>query len=135
MHRSIPRLAPLAALLLFVSGCSGSGNLDSGTTPAPTSTTTKIETFTGVLTRNGAASFPFTVTGVGTVSAQLTSLTPDATVPVGLMLGTWNGSICQMVLPNDAAIQGSVVIGQSVTAGNFCTRIYDAAGTVVHVYV
>jgi len=57
---------------------------------------------------------------------------PDATKPVGLSLGTWNGSICQIVLDNPNSVQGSLVIGASSATGSFCVRIYDAAGTVVN---
>ena len=129
MQRLVRRLAPLAVVLLAVSGCSGSDD-PIPTEPGPTPVI-KNETFTGILTLNGAATFPFTVVGVGTTTATLTSLTPDSAKPVGLSLGTWNGSVCQVVLANDASIQGSFVVGQSTTPGNFCARISDAAGTVV----
>jgi hypothetical protein len=58
-------------------------------------------------------------------------LSPDSTLAVGLALGTWNGSICQIVLANDQTRQGDVVVGATNQAGDFCVRIYDAAGTVV----
>ncbi len=128
MHRLMLRLLPLVALALAASACGGNSDTTT-TTPAP-STATVTETFTGTLTTNGAITHPFTVTGVGSVNAVLTTLTPDTTKPVGLSMGTWNGSICQILLANDASIQGSVVIGQATTSGNFCVRIYDASGTV-----
>ena len=129
MHRFFSRVIPLAALSLIVTGCGG-GTADTTTTPAPTSTTV-TDTFSGILTLNGAVTHPFTVTGVGGVSALLTALSPDAVKPVGLSMGTWNGSICQIVLANDVSIQGSVVVGTTSTVGDFCVRIYDANGTVV----
>jgi hypothetical protein len=64
------------------------------------------------------------------MTAQIVDLQPDGQSPVGISLGTWNGSICQIVLANDVAIQGSVVLGATNTAGDFCVRIYDAAGSV-----
>jgi hypothetical protein len=128
MPRSSALLAPVL-LLLLAAACSSDEDPGTITEPPPTSTI-KTETFAGVLTTNGATTFPFAVTGVGTISAELTSLSPDSTKPVGMSLGTWNGTVCQVVLPNDAAIQGSTVTGESRTAGNFCVRIYDAAGTV-----
>ena len=123
------RLLPLVALALTVSGCGGNSDTTT-TTPAPTTSATVTDTFTGTLLLNGAITHPFTVTGVGSVDAVLTTLTPDSARPVGLSMGTWNGSICQILLANDASIQGSVVIGQAATSGNFCVRIYDASGTV-----
>jgi len=127
MHRLICRLVPLIAVSLVVSGC-GSNSDDSVVAPPPTTFT---DTFTGTLTLNGGTTFSFNVTGSGDMRAQLTTLSPDSTKPVGLSLGTWNGSICQVILPNDNSIQGSVVDGRASAPGSFCVRIYDAAGTVV----
>ena len=128
MHRFFSRVIPVA-LSLIVAGC-GNGNTDTTTTPAPTPPTV-TDSFSGVLTLHGAVTYPFTVTGVGGISAQLTMLSPDAAKPVGLSMGTWNGSTCQIVLANDVSIQGSVVVGTTSTVGDFCVRIYDATGTVV----
>ena len=125
-------LVLLGALAVAASGCGngGNGSGDTSTTPAPI---TFVRTFTGTLTLNGAATYPFTVTAPGRITAQLTSLEPDAEKPVGLSLGTWNGNSCTVPpgLFNDIATLGSVVIGQTQTVGDFCVRIYDPAGTVV----
>jgi hypothetical protein len=130
MHRFTFCLAVLVALAIGASGCGGN---DPAVTAPPPPTTSVIDTFTGTLTLNGAATYSFTVIAVGTINVQLTSLLPDSAKPVGLSIGTWNGSICT-VPPgtfNDRTIQGSVVVGQTQTVGDFCVRIYDAAGTVV----
>jgi hypothetical protein len=130
MHRFPCRLVVLVALAIAAGGCGGSSDT-TATTPAP-ATTSVIDTFTGTLTLHGAATYSFTVVAVGTINVQLTSLLPDSAMPVGLSIGTWNGSICT-VPPgtfNDQSIQGSVVVGQTQTVGDFCVRIYDAAGTV-----
>ena len=126
MHRLITRLIPLVALSLIVSGCHNSSN-DAVVAPPPPTLT---ENFSGTLTLNGGTTFPFAVTGAGNITAQLTTLSPDSTRPVGLSLGTWNGSICQITLPNDNSVQGAVVVGTASAIGSFCVRIYDAAGTV-----
>ena len=129
MHRFPCRLVVLVALAIAASACGGSDT--TATTPAPT-TTSVTDTFTGTLTLNGAVTYSFTVVAVGTINVQLTSLLPDSAMPVGISIGTWNGSICT-VPPgtfNDQSIQGSVVVGQTQTVGDFCVRIYDAAGTV-----
>jgi len=126
MYR-VMRLAPFLAVALLVSGC---GNNDSVVAPPPTDTT-KVDTFSGTLSLNGGTSYPFTVTATGDITAQITTLTPDSTLPVGLSLGTWNGSICQIVLDHSSAVQGQVVVGVASAPGDFCVRIYDAGGTVV----
>ena len=128
MHRLICRLIPLVAVSLIMSGCHSSSDNPVVAPPPPTLT----DSFTGTLTMNGAAVYPFNVTGSSQIQAQLTTLSPDSTKPVGLSLGTWNGSICQIVLDNPNSVQGSVVPGASSATGSFCVRIYDAAGTVVN---
>ena len=129
MHRLISRLVPIvaASLVLIMSGCGNSSNEAVVVTPPPTLT----ETFSGTLTLNGATTFAFAVTGLGNITAQLTTLSPDSTKPVGVSLGTWNGSICQIILRNDNSVQGSQVVGTASAVGSFCVSIYDAAGTVV----
>jgi hypothetical protein len=126
MHRLIVRLIPILALAVVVNGCN---NNDSVVAPPPVDTS-RIDTFTGTLNLNGSTTYSFTVGGTGNITAQLSSLTPDGTKPVGLSLGTWNGSICQIVLRNDASVQGSVVVGTASAVGDFCVSIYDASGTV-----
>jgi hypothetical protein len=138
-HVVNPRLGSrisLAVALLIVAGACG-GEDDSVTAP-PTSTTA-TDTFSNILTLNGARVHTFTVTAGGSITALLTnlrvpvdeSLPAGTPVPVGLSLGTWNGSICQIVLDNPSSLQGSVVVGQTTATGTFCTRIYDATGSVV----
>lgn len=127
MHRLFSRLVPLVALALIISGCHSDSGDSTPTQPPPTLN----DTFSGTLTLNGATTYSFTVTGTGNITAQLTTLSPDSTKPVGLALGTWNGSICQITLPNDNAVQGSVTVGTASATGSFCVRIYDASGTVV----
>jgi hypothetical protein len=70
------------------------------------------------------------VTASGTVTATLTKLEPDATVRVGLSIGTWNGATCQTIISNDSATQGTSVVGSADRAGRLCVRIYDAVGTL-----
>jgi hypothetical protein len=50
---------------------------------------------------------------------------------VGLSLGAWTGSACQVSgISNDAAVQGTVVTGTVTSAAALCVRIYDAAEKV-----
>ena len=120
------RVLVLLGLLMTAGACGGDDN--SVTQPPPTSSVT--ETFTDVLTLNGSRVHTFTVTSVGGITVLLTSLTPDSTKPIAMSLGTWNGSICQLILFNPASIQGSVVVGQTTATGQFCVLVNDPGGTV-----
>ena len=98
---------------------------DTPTTPTPTTPVTVTDTFAGSLNRNGAASYSFATAASGNITASITSLAPDSTLIVGLSLGTWNGTSCQIVLANDKASQSSLLIGTASAAGNLCVRVYD----------
>src|SRR5262249_144938 len=131
MRRSLPSIL-LLALALGLAGCNDS-NTTTPTpppTPTPPSTPTKTEPFSGTLNRNGGVTFPFTATAGGTVTVTLSSLSPDSTLQIGLSLGSWTGSACQIVIANDAAAQSAVVTGTVTSAPSLCARVYDAAAKV-----
>jgi hypothetical protein len=99
---------------------------DSTTPTTPTDpTTTTTETFSGTITVNGAITHVFSVTQRGSVSATLTSVGPDATLTIGVSLGTWNGTTCQIILANDQTAVGSGAAGTVSGVGNLCLRVYD----------
>jgi hypothetical protein len=109
---------------LLAAGCDNDvDNPTTPTEPAPRVT----DTFTGTIAVNGASTHTFTIAAAGRVEATLTEVTPDATVQVGLALGTWNGSNCFVLLPKDDALKGAVVPGQVSGPGTLCVRIYDPA--------
>jgi hypothetical protein len=124
MRRLIPGILLLAAMAAGA-GCNDNNNVTTPTTTTTTTTVTVTETFNGTLNMNGAATFPFTAAGSGTVTATLSSLAPDTTLPVGLSLGAWTGSACQISIANDAATQTSVVTGTITAAASLCARVYD----------
>jgi hypothetical protein len=125
------RLMPVVLLLAVmgtVAGCNNDNNVTTPTTTTTTTTTpTTTETFSGTLNMNGAATYPFTAGAGGTVTATLTSVAPDSTVPIGLSLGSWTGSSCQLSssIANDSATQGAVVTGTVTAAATLCARVYD----------
>jgi hypothetical protein len=134
----MPRLFRRALLLVPMLGlvACGSNNSSTPTTPS-TLPTVLTETFTGTLTKNAAYTHPFSVTDAGTVSVFLITsadaANPDNnSIPIGVSLGTWNGSSCAIVIANDNVTppnadnpaQGQVV-GQATAAGNLCVRVYD----------
>lgn len=121
--RSISR-AGLALLVLATLGLAACDNTPNDTVTPTTPTTTVTETFTGTINPNGAATHSFIVSAGGTVTATLTTITPEDSV-AGLSLGTWNGVICQVVLANDNAVLGNVVTGTVSSLGTLCVRIND----------
>ncbi len=131
------RTLTLTALVAVAAACG-----DDATTPTtPTPPVTVTETFSGSVTRNGAATHTFATQASGTVTATLTTLAPDSALVIGLSLGTFNGSACQLVITKDDATQGTVVTGGVSTLGNLCVRVYDVGNitdpitydiTVVH---
>ena len=112
-------------LVMTLAGCSSDSSLGV-VTPPPVAGIT--DTFSDTLTVNSAKTFPFVVTGPGTLTATVLELSPDPTQIIGIALGTWNGTTCQLVLANDAAIKNSNVVGQASILGNFCVRVYDSTG-------
>jgi hypothetical protein len=117
------RAALLPLLAVSLAACDD--NLTGIDTPSPITITEPP--FTGTLTVNGAVTQPFIATGFGTVTLNLVSLdpNPDSATRVSLVLGTWNGSACQVVIANDSAGVGTTVLGSVSSAGNLCARISD----------
>jgi hypothetical protein len=128
MRRLLPGVL-LLALATSLAGCD-----DNTISPTPTTTTVPstaaiTETFSGTLHLNGAETFNFTSTTAGTIVVTLTTV-PDGTPPLGLSLGTWTGTACQIVIDNSSAAKSAVVTGTVTSATSLCARVYDAHGTV-----
>jgi hypothetical protein len=128
MRRSIRR----ALLLMLVAGIAvGCGDKNNSSTPTgPTTLPTVLtETFSGTLNKNSAFTHPFAVGDAGDVSVFLTvsvdASNPDNIIPIGVSLGTWNGSACAVVIANDNVAQGSSITGRATAATNLCVRVYD----------
>jgi hypothetical protein len=106
-------------------------NTDESIPQNPTAPTTITDTLTGRITVNGADTKTFVVLTSGLVTVTLKSVIPDgtdqsdATLAVGMALGTWNGSSCQLSLSNDNTLTGTSVIGQVAGIGTLCVRVYD----------
>lgn len=112
----------LLAGALGAAGCDNT--VEDATTPAPPAPTT-TDTFTGTINVNGAQTHTFNVAASGTITAALTEVLPDATIAVGLLLGTWNGTSCSTVIANDNTIQGNAIVGVASGIGTLCARIHD----------
>jgi len=114
----------LAAVLLAASCAAG---CEDNTATTPTSTATTTQNFSDTLSVNGGETFQFSSTARGTITATVTTLTPDQAV-IGIAIGTWNGLFCQQVLVKDDATQGTQLSGTVSAVGNLCLRVYDATG-------
>jgi hypothetical protein len=112
----------LVPLVFFAAGCDDNNDVNTPTTPPPSPIT---ENFEGHVTVNGAVTHPFTVTAPSTITATLVAVSSGADTVVGMALGTWNGENCQIIITNDAAVQGKFIVGIAQTAGTFCVRFYD----------
>jgi hypothetical protein len=119
-RRVLCEVLVLALLVLTASAC---GDSTPPTTPDPPPDPT-TETFSGVLTVNGAQTFPF-ASNPGSVTAIMAALEPDALAVIGMAIGTWSGTTCQIILANDAASANAVVTGAVNAQGTLCARVYD----------
>jgi hypothetical protein len=97
-------------------------------TPTPPPTVT--ETFSGSVGKNGVSLHNFTTQASGTVTATLTTLSPDSELLVGMSIGTWNGTSCQLVIVKTDAKQSTVLTGGVSTLGSLCVTIYDVGNIV-----
>jgi len=105
--------------------CVAAGCDDTVQSTPITPTLPKTETFSGVVTQNGATTHNFDVGAAGAVTARLTTIGDDNTLVVSFALGTWTGSACSVVLANDAATGGAVLNGTMTGVGTLCTRVGD----------
>jgi hypothetical protein len=117
----------LTSLVLAASVAASACGDDTPTTPTdPTTPVAITEEFPGTLNPNGGRTHEFSVERAGPVTARLTVLAPDDTVTIGLSIGTWNGSACQIVIAKDAAtLTSGTVVGSATGTGQFCVRLYD----------
>lgn len=124
MPRSVLRVVAVLSALALATSCNPT---------LPTTPTTPIpltETFTAVLTTNGVVIFPFNEATAGTVTAELTTISPDAGLTLAIDLGTWNGANCTIVVTTNPAVQGAQVTAQANAAGSLCAVVADANSVV-----
>lgn len=123
-NRLVTTLLAIGIPALGAAGCGSTTPTTPTTTTTPPATSV-TESFTGSVSVNGAATFNFAANAAGSVTATLQSISPTTTAVLGLGLGVWNGTGCQVVLANDAATANITVSGATTAAGNLCVRVYD----------
>ena len=129
MHarRSISAILLVAGLSLAIS-C--------GTTTPPTSPTTTptiTDTFSADLAQQGSITHNFKVNSTGEVTVTLTSVSPLATMSLGVGMMTSDGTSCVATLTqNDNARANNVaaLLG-TAASGNYCIRVYDSGNIPV----
>ena len=80
-------LAPCLVAAAMATACGGVGDLP---TDGPTLTPT-TENFTGTMQKNGAAMFVFSEAVSGSITATLTTLSPQTDISLSFSIGTWDG--------------------------------------------
>ena len=132
----MPALCLRGALVAVLLASGASAACDRSKEPLTPTTPTVTEVtepqFTGTLTINGGATQAFAVSNVGIITVTIADLQPnraDASLSIGVAIGTWNGTSCQLSgfpsLYNDNAGVGSGIAGYANGSGNFCVRVYD----------
>jgi hypothetical protein len=116
----------MLAVLAIAPACDDDPEPPTAPTPPPTVT----ETFSGSVNRNGVSLHNFTTQASGTVTATLTTLAPNSELLVGMSIGTWNGTSCQLVIVKTDAKQATVLTGGVSTLGSLCVTIYDVGNIV-----
>jgi hypothetical protein len=109
----------------LATACGGVGDLP---TDGPTITPT-TENFAGSISKNGVALFTFSEVVSGTITATLTTLSPQTDISVSFSIGTWDGATCSVGVSNDAAVVNSTLTGEAAP-GAFCVRITDSSGKI-----
>ncbi len=121
---ALRRAAAAAALAPLAAACGSS------TSPTAPSTT---QTFTGQLAAHASVVYPFTVAQDGSASLTLTSLAPQATITMGMGIGTpASGNSCALQTVYEAASVGYTLSGP-ITAGSYCIAFYDVGNVLASV--
>ena len=121
------RLGNILALAAIVTAAACNNTTDGSSVTSPTVPATTKDTFSATLTVNGAVTHQFSTAQRGTVTATLTDVNDGTDNPpvIGVSLGTWNGTTCQILLANDQTAKGAGVLGTVSGVGNLCVRVYD----------
>jgi hypothetical protein len=110
----------LAALLVAV-GCS------SPTAPTGSAPATVTDTFTSTLAQQSSNTSQFVVNATGDVTITLTSVSPLATMSLGVGIMTSDGTNCLTTISfnTDARANGVAALFGTAVKGNYCVRVYD----------
>jgi hypothetical protein len=119
MYRVSCRALLLSIAILVMGACSNNPIVP---TPPVGSVT---DTYSGTLSKNGAFTHAFSISSLGSITASIVSLAPNASQIVGFQLGVWNGTSCTASSSTDVATTGSSITLSASSAGIVCVRLYD----------
>jgi hypothetical protein len=123
----MPRLPVHAFLLVLAVALTSASCGDDDSTTSPTSPTPVYvtDTFSGTLATGETARHTFTAKTGGSIQIAVTAMAPDATLTMGIGLGTWDGTACSVVLQTSAATLNSAFSASATSAGNYCVTFFD----------
>ena len=118
----------LAVGLTFAASC--------GTTTPPTAPTTApsiTDTFNADLAQQGSITHNFKVNSTGEVTVTLTSVSPLATMSLGVGMMTSDGTSCVATLTqnDNARAKNVAALLGTAASGNYCIRVYDSGNIPV----
>jgi hypothetical protein len=118
----------LAAVLGVALAAPACGDPVAPATPTPAAPTIP-ETFTGTVLPLGNSMNTFVVQQIGTIQVSLTSVSPAASVGIGV--GTPSGATC-LLLDNLTVVSGpnAQMTGTATIPGTFCVSIFDPGNLV-----
>lgn len=120
MWRRSLSLIVAVALAVSAAACG-----DDATPTSPTVTVT--DDFSGTLVPLGTNTHTFTVKAAGTVTVMLNSVTPLATLAIGVSIGSWDGTNCGVLAANgNARVSTTSVLSGTANPANFCLQVYDS---------
>ena len=120
--RSCLRGAALAAVL----ACAACGASNTPTSPSAPANTT--DTFNSSIGQQGSVTHTFNVAATGNVTITLTSVSPLATMSIGVGMMTSDGTNCITTLTqnDNARANNTVALQGTAVKGNYCIRVYDS---------
>lgn len=112
-------LAPWLVIACVAAGC---GDDTPSTTPTSPSTS-RSESWSGVVAPGGQSSRSFTVTSSGTITVTLTGA--DVTLGLGVGVPRTTGGGCRLGVSVNASGGTSPNISAPADAGQYCVQVYD----------
>ncbi len=97
-------------------------------TTSTTSYTLATETYDGTLTTGGSNTYIFHATP-GVINVTMASMNPSTLLPpIGLGLGTYDGTTCTLVVQTSATTPGTVLTATASIEYDFCVKVWDVNG-------
>ena len=117
------RLLVAAAL----AGAAACGSSTGTTAPSATSPANVTDSFSGSVAQLGSENHVFAVGAAGTVTVTLSSVSPLATLALGVAVTSSDGTNClTQISQNDNARSGIIALTGTAQTGNYCVRVYDS---------